>query len=84
MSYVRIESVWGLYEVQIDTLNDDHASVAAATITDGLEQHTVTASAKRDRGDPRNTPVGEQLAVGRALEKLGKELQAAAWSRTSK
>lgn len=88
MSYVRIDP-WGLTTVQVDTLTDKNASVAAATIHDDTapewrSTYTVTASAKREPGDPYNESVGQQLAIGRALEKLGKDLQRAAWSRTSK
>lgn len=82
MSYVRIEP-WGVLEVQVDTLTDENAAVAAATIEEGGKQYTVTASSKREPGDSRNPEVGTQLAIGRALEKLGKDLQLAAWQRAA-
>lgn len=81
MHYDWNNEPWKCYSVDVDTLSDRNASVAAVKFNDShhANDYAVTASAKREPGDQYDSGVGEQLAVGRALEQLGRELQKAAW-----
>ena len=53
-----------------------HASLAQADLGTGEFTHEEeTGSAKREPGDPRNDTIAVNLAIGRALVKLGRSLQ---------
>lgn len=74
---------WKSHTIDIDTLTDRDASVAAVTLyPEGTygDAYTVTGTAKRKPGDKPNASRGEQLAIARALLKLGKDLERAATS----
>lgn len=63
---------------QIDAHVDGDSNVTLAHVRlplTWMERIDVRASAKRDPKDKRNEEAGELLALGRALETLGKKLQ---------
>lgn len=89
MSNVTVRTKpWKYHFVQVDTLTDRNAVVAAVTfrpeadpVSGNYDSYTVTDSAKREPGDVNDRTIGEQLAIGRALVKLGRDLQKAANTR---
>jgi hypothetical protein len=65
------------HRIDVDTLTDRNATVAAITFHEEDWSYTVTGSAKRKPGDKPNANRAEQLAIGRALIQLGKDFVAA-------
>jgi len=59
----------------VTILNDRNASVAVATLADKINTlGQASGSAKREQGDRANPGIARDLAVGRALVKLGHQL----------
>lgn len=58
-------------------LVDRNATVADAVLLDGgvIPVITSTGSSKREQGDVTNDEIAVNLAVGRALEKMGRDLR---------
>lgn len=61
-------------DIEAILLTDDNATVAAVTLWDRGQSVVFTGSSKRAPGDVRNENAGQQLALGRALLKLGASL----------
>lgn len=79
------ETPFSAHTIDVDVINDRDGSVAAVTFRmdgtyDGGKTTTRTGMSKRKPGDKPNKRAGEQLAIGRALVKLGQDFQRAAVS----
>ena len=74
-----------LHQVFVQVLSDKDATVAQVTsyTTDGrtTTRVTTTGSSKRERGDSHKREIGDTLALGRALSKLGHRLEKQAQSK---
>lgn len=74
-------------EANILVLSDRNATVASVALIDpdsdyGTERRAIaTGSSKREPGDVYDVDIATDLAVGRALVKLGRELQGNAQKR---
>jgi len=60
---------------RIELLDGRHAAVAEAALTLADRTFTAQGTAKRQPGDPHDPDIAASLAVGRALEELGRQLQ---------
>lgn len=64
--------------IEVVLKETDDECEATATLTAPRETFAATGSSHRHPDDPSVPLIGEELAIGRALEALGKQLQAEA------
>lgn len=64
-------------------LDDDNQNAYTDAMFTKASSKVGMGVAKRNPVDPFDAEAGEKLAMGRALEKLGKQLQKEAWHRVN-